>query len=322
MHMKAIGLAAYGGPEVLIWFELPEPHAGPGEVRVRVRAAGVNPVDAMLRQGLLAAAYRDVQPPFVPGMEVAGTIDEIGTGVDAGYGLTVGVDVVGLVDSHGSRGGYSEYIVLQAESVTRMPAGTTFSQSASFLNNALTARNALDAFDLAKGSTLLVTGAAGAVGGYLTQLASADGIQVLAVASEADEALVRAFGAHTFIPRGDAVVDRVLATVPGGVDAVADAALLHERILPAIRDGGQLGTFRGWSDDPGRDITVHPLNVRQRAEDHAAIVQLRDQVEAGLLTLRVAETLPMGQAAQAHRKLDRGGLRGRIILELPAGANS
>ena len=161
--MHVIGLSEYGGPEVLRPFQLPDPRPGPGQVRVRVRAAGVNPVDAMLRQGLLAAAYQGAAPPFVPGMEVAGTIDELGDGVDPA--LTVGHDVVGMVDNIASHGGYSDYVVLPAESVTALPAGMTFPDAASFLNNALTARNALDAFGLPAGATLLVTGAAGAVGG-------------------------------------------------------------------------------------------------------------------------------------------------------------
>lgn len=158
--MKAIGLSSYGGPQVLHVVDLPEPHAGPGEVRVRVRAAGVNPADLMLRDGSLADWHRDMEPPFIPGMDVAGTIDEIADDARPieGESLSLGTDVVGIVDNHGRHGGYSEYVVLPAESVTRKPAGTTFPQAASFLMNALTARCALDALALAPGATLVVTG--------------------------------------------------------------------------------------------------------------------------------------------------------------------
>ena len=178
--MKAIGLATYGGPDVLNWFDLPDPHAGPGQVRIRVRAASVNPVDAMLREGLLAVAYEGPDPPYIPGLEVAGTIDETGDDVD---GITVGEEVVGFVDNFAQHGGYSQYVVLPAASVIRKPAGTTFAQAASFLNNALTARNALDTLNLQPGATLLVTGAAGAVGGYLAQLGTAEGLRIVAVAA-------------------------------------------------------------------------------------------------------------------------------------------
>ena len=227
--MKAIGLFRYGGPEVLGPVELPEPHASPGQVRVWVRAAGVNPVDSMLRQGLRASAYRDVEPPFVPGLEVAGTVDEVGAGVEVSAEVALGLDVVGFVNSHGSHGGYSAYVVLPPASVLRMPAGVSLPEAASFLNNVLTAQNALDALALAEGSTLLVTGAAGAVGGYLTQLASRQGLRVIALASASDGALVRSFGAQEFIARGADAVAAAWALAPSGVDAVADAALLRSK---------------------------------------------------------------------------------------------
>ncbi|MGW6143978.1 NADP-dependent oxidoreductase [Streptomyces sp. NPDC055140] len=317
--MKAIGLSSYGGPQVLHVVDLPEPHAGPGEVRVRVRAAGVNPADLMLRDGSLADWYRDVEPPFIPGMDVAGTIDEIADDVRPieGESLSLGTDVVGIVDNHGRHGGYSEYVVLPAESVTRKPAGTTFPQAASFLMNALTARCALDALALAPGATLVVTGAAGAVGGYTVQLAAAEGQRVIAVASEGDTELLRSYGAEAVVPRGDDVVQQVLGLAPTGVDAVVDTAMLHEYIAPAVRNDGQTAVFRFWEGAPGRGITVHPVNVRTRATDHAAIAGLREQIQSGLLTPRVAAALPADEAAKAHSMVEEGGLRGRVILAFP-----
>ncbi|MDT2006757.1 NADP-dependent oxidoreductase [Rhodococcus opacus] len=189
--MKVIGLSTYGGPESLRTFELDEPRAGAGEVRVRVQAAGINPADVMLRDGLLADYYRDSTPPFVPGMDFAGTIDEIGDAVDPSFGLSIGDSVVGIVDNSGSYGAYSEKVIVPAASVTARPAGSTAAQAASFLMNALTARCALDVLDLSTDSTLLVTGAAGAVGGYVTQLASHAEIRVVAIGSEDDEDLLR-----------------------------------------------------------------------------------------------------------------------------------
>lgn len=315
--MKIIGLFNYGGPEVLETIEIAEPHAGIGQVRIRVQAAGINPADVMLREGELHGFYPDVVPPFVPGMDIAGTIDEIGDNIDPAFGLTLGDDVVGIVDNLGSYGGYSEYVVLPAASVTHKPTGSTFPEAASFLMNALTARCALDAFSLKPGATLLVTGAAGAFGGYVTQLAASEGLRVIAVASERDEELLRSFGADIVVKRGEAddLVQRILAIVPEGVDAVADGALLHERIVPVISDNGQIAVVRFWDGDPGRNIKIHPINVRSRATDHAAINRLREQVESGVLTTRVAAAFPASEAVEAHRRLDQGGLRGRLILE-------
>jgi NADPH2:quinone reductase len=315
--VKAIALDAYGGPEVLHPVDLPDPHPERGEIRIRVGAAAVAPVDAMLRTGLLAGPYEGLQPPFVPGMEVAGVVDELGPGIPADLDLPVGTHVAAFVDSNGAHGGYSDYVVVPAASATRAPKGATAAEAASFLNNSLTARNALDALALPAGSTLLVTGAAGSVGGYLTQLASHEGLRVIAIASAHDEALVRSFGAETVVPRGENAAHDVLALLPNGVDAAADAAVLSDQIVDTVRDGGQLAMFRPWDGKPGRGITVHFLNVRQRATDHDAITRLRDLVEEDVLTVRVGRVLPAAQAPEAHRLLDAGSQRGRIILEFP-----
>jgi len=109
--MKAYGLERYGGPEVMHEVTLPEVHAGAGQVRIRVATAGVNPADAQVRDGSLAEFFRDMPPPYVPGMDVAGTVDEVGDGVE---GISAGDEVVGLVINSGSYGGYSEYVVLPA----------------------------------------------------------------------------------------------------------------------------------------------------------------------------------------------------------------
>lgn len=310
--MKAIGINEYGGPDVLRVVELPDPHPGEGEARIRVRAATVNPADVMLREGLLKAQYEGLQPPFIPGMDVSGTIDEVGDGV---AGWQVGEEVVAIVDNQGSLGGYSEYVVVPAESIARKPKGKTFVEAASFLMNALTARVALDALSLSDGATLGVTGGAGAFGGYVIQLAADEGIRVVADASDKDVELLRSLGAHDIVARGDDVARRFLDVVPAGLDAVADGAVLTSAVVPAIREGGQLAVVRGWTGDPGRGITVHRVNVRDFATDHAKIARLAEQVEEGTLTLRVAETFPAEQAAEAHRMLERGGVRGRIVLE-------
>lgn len=314
--MYAIGLNEYGGPEVLHRVTLPDPHPGPGQVRVRVSAAGINPVDVMLRDGSLAGWYAQAPKPFVPGMDIAGTIDELGEGIDPQQGVAPGQAVVGVVDNFGSHGGYSQYVCLPAASVIPVPSGASGPAAASFLMNALTARNALDTLALPAGSTVLVTGAAGAVGTYAVALGAHEGLHMVAVASARDEGALRACGAATFVLRGDDVALRVRQGVPGGVDAVVDAACLGRQIAPAVRDGGCVIALRpGMEGDLERGIRSVFVNVRERSTDHAALRRIGERVADGVLGLRVAATFPAGEAAQAHRLFDQGGLRGRVILD-------
>jgi NADPH2:quinone reductase len=312
--VKAVGLYDYGSPDVLEVLEIPTPHAGPGEVRIRVRAAGVNPTDTLLRSGWQRGRW-GAEPPFVPGMDVAGTIDEVGEGVKNSHKWTVGDEVTAIMVPKGSSGGYSEHVVVPADSVTTKPAGATWAEAASFLMNGLTARQALDLLSLPGGATLGVTGSAGAFGGYVIQLAANSGLRVIADSSPADEDLIRSFGAHEIVSRGDGIAGRLRAVVPQGLDAIADGALLHDQVMPAVRDGGQIAVLRLWQGQAERGIKVHPFTVRSYATNTAAINHVREQVESGVLAIRIAATLPFYEAAEAHRRLERGGLRGRIILE-------
>ena len=314
--MHAIGLRQYGGPEVLEVIELPEPHPAPGQVRVKVRAAGINPVDVMVRDGSLADWFAGAQPPYVPGMDIAGSIDEIGEGVDPAFGIALGQLVSGVVDNYGGYGGYSQYVCLPAASVVAAPPGVDVPAAAAFLMNALTARNALDALDLAPGSTLLVTGAAGAVGAYAVALASDAGLRAVAIAAPADAAFLRAAGAAEVVARGDDAAERVRDVVADGVDAVVDAAGLGAAIAPAVRDGGTIIVLRPGGDDAlERGIQTRFVNVRERVTDRAAIARLAQQVASGLLAIRVAEVFPAREAVAAHRRLAEGGLRGRLVLD-------
>lgn len=313
--MRALALNTYGGPEVLHLVELPDPHPAAGQVRVRVRAAGINPVDVMVRDGSLAGWFGTAEPPFVPGMDIAGTIDEIGEEIDPQLAAAVGQNVVGVVDNFGSYGGYSQYVCLPVASVIPVPAGLDFPDAASFLMNALTARNALDALKLPRGATLLVTGAAGAVGAYAVALAHSEGLRVLAIASPQDEVFLRSSGAGDFVVRGSDAAASVRGIVAEGVDAVVDAAGLGKEIAPAVREDGTIISLQPGGDDHfERGVKSVFVNVRERAADHTAIVRLGQQVASGLITPRVAGIYPATEAAAAHRRFDKGGLRGRIVL--------
>ncbi|HYZ55962.1 MAG TPA: zinc-binding dehydrogenase [Streptosporangiaceae bacterium] len=215
----------------------------------------------------------------------------------------------------GAHRAYAERVVVPAESVARVPAGAMDVEAATLPMNALTVRLALDTLALGPGQTLAVTGAAGAVGGYAVQLGKADGLRVVADASEADEQLVRDLGADIVVRRGKEFAGRVREAVPEGADGLIDGALLDELVVPAVRDGGRIATVRGFQGPEERSITFHPVMVRDYAREQAKLDRLRQQVEDGQVTLRVARTFPAEQAAEAHRILEAGGTRGRLILE-------
>ncbi|WP_104524494.1 NADP-dependent oxidoreductase [Blastococcus atacamensis] len=309
--MRAAGVTEFGGPEALHIVDVdPEP-LGPGQVRLRVQAAAVSPTDTHARSGAYAERDPVKTPPWVPGMDVAGVVTELGEGVDH---LAVGDLAMGIVVPFGPYGAYREDKVLSANSVVRAPAGTTAVEASTLPMNGLTARLSLDLMGLRPGQVLAVTGAAGAYGGYVVQLAKADGLTVIADASEADEELVRGLGADVVVRRGDDVADRIRQHVPEGVDGLADGSVQDELVLPAVRDGGAVATVRGYRGNGQRNLRFFPTLVRKVAEDRAALDRLRQQVEDGVLTLRVARTFPAEQAADAHRMLEAGGVRGRLVL--------
>jgi NADPH:quinone reductase-like Zn-dependent oxidoreductase len=311
--MRAIGLFTHGGPDVLQIVDVPEGQAGPGEVRIRVHAATVNPTDVGTRNGSRIEQQKADEPPYVPGMEAAGIIDQIGSGVPDR--LKIGDAVIAIVVPKGSHGAYREQIVLDARSVARAPAGTTHVEAATLPMNGLTARRSLDLLALSPGQVLAVTGAAGAYGGYVIQLAKREGLTVVADASEKDEQLVASLGADIVVRRGDDVADRIRAHFPQGVDGLADGAVLNERAIAAVRDGGAFTSVRGFVGTPQRDIRFTATLVRAYAHEWEKLDRLCQQVEAGEITLRVAEVYPPERAADAHRRLEAGGTRGRLVIQ-------
>jgi len=311
--MRAIGVHTFGGPDALEVLDLPEPHPGPGEVRIRVHAATVNPTDTALRAGQYGEQPGGRPGPWVPGMDAAGLVDEVGPGVDA---WAVGDEVLALVLPTGPHGGaYADQVVVPVHSVVALPTGVDLVAGSTLLMNALTAELALEAFGLAAGETIAVTGAAGSFGGYVVQLAKVAGLRVIADAAEKDVELVRSLGADEVVARGDGVVDRIRALVPDGVAALADGAVRDAEVLGAVRDGGALATVRGWSGPSERGITITPVMVFDAADRTDALRRLAHLAQEGDLTLRVARTFPATEAVQAHELLEAGGTRGRIVLD-------
>lgn len=311
--MRAVGIMVHGGPEALEVVDLAEVQAGPGQVRLRVYAAAVNPTDTMARNGSRAAQQKVDPPPYVPGMDAAGIVDQVGDGVSTG--VRVGDAVMAMVVPNGSHGAYREQIVLEARAVVPAPAGTTHVEACTLPMNGLTARLSLDLLGLCAGQTLAVTGAAGAYGGYIMQLAKADGLTVIADASEADEELVASLGADIVVRRGDDVAARIREHFPDGVDGLADGAVQNELVIPAVRDGGAFTAVRGFAGEAQRGITFTATWVRSCDGEFEKLDRLRQMAEAGTLTLRVADTYPPERAGEAHRRLEAGGTRGRLVIE-------
>lgn len=310
--MRAIGVTEYGGPEVLHEVDVPAEDLGEGQVRVRVGKATVNPTDTGIRSGMRSSAARPEQGVEVPGMEVAGAVVAVGAGVED---LAVGDRVMAIVVPSGTHGAYREEVVLPVASVVPIPAGVTDAEAATVPMNGLTARAALDLLDLDRGEIVAVTGAAGALGGYVIQLAKADGLVIVADAAEKDVDLVRGLGADVVVPRGPQVAAAIRAAYAEGVAGLVDCSLQQAEVVPAVRDGGGMVTVRGWDGDGEERIRVMPVMVRSVAERHDLLEALRRQVEQGALTLRVADVVPATEAAQAHRRLEAGGVRGRLVLD-------
>lgn len=310
--MRAVGFTEFGGPEVMGVVELPDPEPGPGEVRVRVHAAAINPTDTGLRSGVRRperlARHR---PPYIAGMDLAGVVDAVGEGADR----EVGDEVLAIaVPAWPTGGAQAERVVVPVESTAAIPEGIGMIEAATLPMNGLTARRALDLAGLRPGEVLLVTGAAGTLGGYLIQLAVAEGLEVVADTSPADEPLVRGAGAHAIVPRGDDVAQHVLERYPDGVDAVVDAAVIGAPVLAAVRDGGTCVCVRDFEGRTERGIGVHRVSVTEVAKARGALEELARLAAVGVLTLRVADTLPPERIVEAHRRLEAGGVRGRLVI--------
>ncbi|WP_369807330.1 zinc-binding dehydrogenase [Mycobacterium sp. 852002-51057_SCH5723018] len=250
-------------------------------------------------------------PPYVPGWDFCGVVDQ----APAGGPIRPGEQVIGLtLGPMGDVGAYAEYVVTDVRSVVRAPTNTTAVAASTLLMNALTAYAMLEAPAIPAGGTVAVTGAAGALGGYAIQLAKHQGLQVIADAAEADEKLVKGLGADIVVRRGDSLAEHIREAIPEGVDGVVDAALYNDAIAPAIRDGGAATSGRQHVGATERSIVWHKVSVDEHTTRTDVLNTLRDLAEAGTLTLRVAGTLPAEQAAEAHRRLEAGGLRGRLVL--------
>jgi NADPH2:quinone reductase len=310
LTLRAVVITKPGGLDVLEVVDRPARDPGPGEVRIAVKAAAVNPTDVGLRQ----RGGGDLPAPWVPGMDAAGVVESLGPDVDR---LEVGQQVMAAVSPRRPEGGaQQELLVVPGASVVSIPDGATLPQAATLPMNGLTARLGLDVLGLGEGETLAVSGGAGLLASYVIPLAKEYGLHVIADAKPEDEELVRSYGADVVVPRGERFTDAVLEAAPDGADALYDTALLRRAAFPAIRDGGQIVEVRGWDGDEVEDrgIRVHPVAVVRVLERTDWLEQLRALASDGRIKLRVAHEYPPEQIAEAQRVMDAGGLRGRGVI--------
>jgi NADPH:quinone reductase-like Zn-dependent oxidoreductase len=303
--MKAMAYSSYGGVEKLEQLELPLPKVGPGTVRIKVIAAGVNPVDWKVMAGYLDPIM-DVQFPAVPGWDVAGVVDAVGFDTPE-FSIGDEVHAYGRRDTVGI-GSFAEYITLPAGAVAHKPKQLSFEEAAALPLTGGTALRTLDALELAPGQTLLIHNGAGGVGQAAIQIGRAAGARVLATASEKNHELLASLGAEP-LTYGNGLVESVRALAPEGVDAVADfhgGAL--EDTLAVLKDSGKHASIADSTvgEHGGRYIWVRP--------DGRELARLDTLVEEGKLGVRVVSTYPMQEAAAAFTESIGGHAGGKIVL--------
>jgi NADPH:quinone reductase len=308
--LRAVVITEPGDVDVLAVADLEPREPEKGEVRIAVKAASVNPTDIGLRQ----RGAGDLPRPWIPGMDAAGVVESLGAGVDR---LEVGQEVMAAVSPRRPEGGaQQELLVAPAASVVPIPDGASLPEAATLPMNGLTAESGLHMLDLSDGQTLAIAGGAGLLASYVIVLAKERGLRVIADAKPEDEELVRGFGADIIVPRSDHFGDAVRSVAPDGVDAVYDTALIYRETFAAIRDGGGVVFVRGWDGNEieDRGIRVHPVIVGRVLERTDWLDELRVFASDGRIKLRVAHEFPPEQAAEAHRLMDAGGLRGRAVI--------
>lgn len=301
--MKAAQIHGYGGPDVLVYEDAPRPEPKPGEILLRVHAAGVNPVDWKIRKGLFKGG-RDYTFPLILGFDVAGTVEQLGEGVSS-------VQVGDAVYANMRGGAYAEYVAFEAEAAAAKPASLDFVQAASVPVAALTAWQALfDHGKLEAGQTVLIHAAAGGVGSFAVQFAHAKGAHVIGTASARNHNYLRDLGAdevidYTTTKFEDVVkdVDVVFDTMGGETQQRSWGVLKPNGILvsivdPSAQSHGAQGTF----------FSAKP--------DAAQLTEIGRMIDAGQVKTSIETVLPLSEARQAHEQSESGHTRGKIVLQV------
>ena len=306
---RALTYSSLGGYDVITVADRLVRSPGPGEIRIKVSAAGVNPTDARMRD----PGYKDIPAPMTPGMDAAGVVESVGADVDR---FCVGDEVMAILTPIRRDGGaQAAFIVIPAASAVPKPRNLTFAEAATLPMNGLTALLALDHASLEPGQTFAVTGGAGWLASLAIPLAKRRGLQVIADARRDEMDVVRGHGADIVVERGRSFADAVRAELPDGAEALLDTALLGELSFGAIRDGGCYIPVRGWAERSAeRGIRVAPVVVREVLDRTDWLDLIRELAEAGVLKARVAGEYSLEQVADAQRQVMGGGLRGRPVV--------
>ncbi|MBU2665345.1 NADP-dependent oxidoreductase [Actinoplanes bogorensis] len=294
--MKAVQFSRFGGPEVLEIVELPDPHAGAGEIRIKVRAAGINASDWKKRQGLM-----DPELPQTLGYEAAGVVDELGDGVT---GVALGDEVFGI-----SPGGAAQSELAVLSFWAPVPPSLDFAGAAALPAATETAARALDQLGVTAGQTVLINGASGSVGGAAVQLAVGRGARVIGTAGPANQDYVRSLGAVPVV-YGEHMVEQVASEK---IDLALDVA--GSGVLPElIKLAGGAGNVLTVADFQG----AQQYGVRfSRGDSGRALYilgELGDLIAAGRFSMPVGRTFPLADVAEAHRVGEAGRVRGKLVL--------
>ncbi|NUR73910.1 MAG: NADP-dependent oxidoreductase [Hamadaea sp.] len=300
--MRAVVFDRFGPPEVLRLAELPDPAAGPGHLRVRVRAAGVQPFDVAVRTGRMP--WVQASFPQQIGQEYAGIVDQVGEGVT---GWAVGDEVLGSAMLNA----VADYVVVPAENAVRKPAELDFPSAAALVAAAQTASGALGELKVAAGETLLVHAAAGSVGTIAVQLARQTGATVVGTASPANHDYLRSLGAVP-VAYGDGLVERVRAVAPQGVDAALDAAGRGAiaASVELVADKERIGTIV--DDAAAAEFGTRVVRAGRSPQRLAEVVAL---AATGRILLPV-RAYTVDEIAAAHQAVESGHGRGKVVVTL------
>jgi NADPH:quinone reductase-like Zn-dependent oxidoreductase len=302
---RAVRYDNYGGIDVLNVVDVEDPVPGPGELLVRVKAAGINPGEAKIRDGMLAERWPSTFPSG-QGSDLAGVVEQVGDGVDA---FAAGDEVIGFTDDRASQ---AELVVIPAENATPKPAGVPWDVAGGLFVVGATAWASVRAVGLSSGDTVVVSGAAGGVGVIAVQLARRAGATVIGLASERHHEWLRAHGVLP-VTYGDGVADRIRAAAPDGVDAFLDMV-----------GGGYVELALELGVAPERINTIADFAAIEKygvkSEGNAVgasastLAELARLIDAGELDVPIAATYPLDQVRDAYRELADNHTRGKIVL--------
>ncbi|SDH52862.1 NADP-dependent oxidoreductase [Agrococcus jejuensis] len=305
--MQAVVYDEFGGPEQLVLREVAAPTPGPGEVRIRVKRAGVNPVDWKVLGGGLRGLIPHVLP-IVPGWDVAGVVDALGPDVPE---LAVGDEVLSYARKDWvQQGTFAELVTVRVVDVARKPEGLSWDAAGALPLAGLTAERVLDAAGVSLGSTVLVHGASGGVGTLAVQLARLRGARVIGTASLSGHDRLRALGAEP-VAYGDGLVDAVRALAPEGVDAVVDlVGGVMQQTLAVLAEGGRHASIADHAagEHGGRWVWVRP--------DGPRLETLAQRVADGELDVEIAGSFPLADVAGAFAQSMSGTTRGKLVIHV------